>query len=300
MLGAGRSGSTLLERALGEAKGVVALGETVHMWERSVARHELCGCGEAFDACTFWSDVGQKAYGGWEALDLDETIAARHGVVRTRRIPELLAMGARRDWRQQRARLVDTLEGLYGAVRDVSGADLIIDSSKLPAYAALLRQARIDLRCLFVVRDPRGVAYSWAKSVERPEIVDERVLMPQYSPASATATWSAFAMIAHSLRACGVSMRTVRYEDFLRAPAQTVKDVLAFAQYASDDTGVAHVDGRTLHLTTAHTVAGNPMRFTVGDVELTPDESWRTRLSQADRRTVERLSIGVRRALGYD
>src|SRR5699024_6440790 len=124
----------------------------------------LCGCGVAFDRCEFWSDVGKRAFGGWPRLDIDDMVDLRHRVVRTRRIPELLTVGARPGWRLQRNRAVHRLESLYRAATDVSGARLLVDSSKLPAYAALLARARIDLRCVFIVRDPRGVAYSWAKS----------------------------------------------------------------------------------------------------------------------------------------
>lgn len=300
MLGSGRSGSTLLERALGESRGVAALGETVHMWRRGVAQDELCGCGAAFHQCEFWSRVGHTAYGGWRMLDLDDVIASRNRVVRTRRIPELLITGWDPGWRRQRDRLVTTLERLYYGAREESGAQVLVDSSKLPAYAALLRGAHIDLRCLFVVRDPRGVAYSWAKSVERPEIVGERVLMPRYSPARSTATWSAFAVVSQSLRAAGVKVRTVRYEDFLESPTRTVADILSFAQSPTEPADVPHISGRTLSLGEAHTVAGNPMRFATGDVELSPDEAWRANLSSRDRRVVYRLSLGLRSALGYE
>ncbi len=45
IVGSGRSGSTLVERALGGVTGVAALGEVVHMWDRSVRDDELCACG---------------------------------------------------------------------------------------------------------------------------------------------------------------------------------------------------------------------------------------------------------------
>src|SRR5713101_2080953 len=44
--GLGRSGSTLIERLLGELPGVCAVGEVVHMWRRGVVEGERCGCGE--------------------------------------------------------------------------------------------------------------------------------------------------------------------------------------------------------------------------------------------------------------
>ena len=43
--GLGRSGTTLLERILGELPGACALGEVVHLWDRDVRADERCACG---------------------------------------------------------------------------------------------------------------------------------------------------------------------------------------------------------------------------------------------------------------
>ena len=298
MVGSGRSGSTLLERALGDVPGVASLGETVHLWERGVRDHELCGCGLTFDKCEFWSAVGKAAFDGWETLDLSEVVADRHRVVRTRRYLELLTTSPSAQHRLERDRMVSRLGRLYGAAYDTSGARLLVDSSKLPAYAALARRAQVDLRCVHVVRDPRGVAHSWAKSVKRPEVVDEAVMMPRYGAARSAATWTTFAGLATGLRTRGVPLTTVRYEDFLDAPAETLQRLLDFAGH---DTGteLAHVDGRRIQLREAHTVAGNPMRFKTGAVDLVRDDAWRSQLPARDRRVVGLLTAGVRRAFGY-
>ncbi|MFD0886208.1 sulfotransferase, partial [Streptosporangium algeriense] len=63
--GLGRSGTTLLERLLGEVPGVTPLGEVAHLWTRGVLANEDCGCGKPFGACPFWREVGTRAFGGW-------------------------------------------------------------------------------------------------------------------------------------------------------------------------------------------------------------------------------------------
>ncbi|WP_426508005.1 hypothetical protein ACPPVO_56650 [Dactylosporangium sp. McL0621] len=68
--GLGRSGTTLLERLLGELPGVVPLGEVVHLWERDIAGDERCACGDHFSECGFWQAVGEKAFGGWRHVDV--------------------------------------------------------------------------------------------------------------------------------------------------------------------------------------------------------------------------------------
>jgi hypothetical protein len=62
--GLGRSGTTLLERVLGELPGVCPLGEVVHLRERDLRNGERCGCGATFSDCDFWRSVGEEAFGG--------------------------------------------------------------------------------------------------------------------------------------------------------------------------------------------------------------------------------------------
>src|SRR5499427_9656408 len=70
--GSGRSGSTMLERVLGEIPGFVNVGELIDLF-RHVARHgERCGCGELFADCPFWTSVGKRAFGGWDTESVAE------------------------------------------------------------------------------------------------------------------------------------------------------------------------------------------------------------------------------------
>ncbi len=87
--GLGRSGSTLLERLLGELPGVCASGEIVHLWQRGVAENERCGCGLEFSACDFWKQVGKEAFGGWDKIDASRIGHLKDAVDRTRMIPRL-------------------------------------------------------------------------------------------------------------------------------------------------------------------------------------------------------------------
>ncbi len=49
----------------------------------------------------------------------------------------------------------------------------------------------------------------------------------------------------------------------------------------------------------AHTVSGNPMRFTTGQVPITTDNRWRTALPAADRRLVTGLTLPLLAGYGY-
>src|SRR2546430_17108956 len=77
--GLGRSGTTLLERLLGELPGACALGEVVHLWDRDVRDDERCACGRPFSGCDFWRAVGERAFGGWDRVDVGPGLALRPG-----------------------------------------------------------------------------------------------------------------------------------------------------------------------------------------------------------------------------
>ena len=84
---AGPSGSTILERMLGELDGVCPAGELVHLWHRGIELDEPCGCGKPFSDCGFWTQVGDAAFGGWVNVPVERVKELREPVDRTRQIP---------------------------------------------------------------------------------------------------------------------------------------------------------------------------------------------------------------------
>jgi hypothetical protein len=298
IVGSGRSGSTLFERALGAVPGVAALGEVVHLWDRAVRDDELCGCGTPFHDCAFWSAVGRRAFGGWDRVDVDRLVAARRDVVRTRHVPGLLTGTPRRGWRVERDHLLDRLTGLLHAAQVESGARLLVDSSKMPSYAALLMRADVDLRCVHVVRDPRGVAWSMRKTVLRPEATGDD-LMHRTGVVESSLWWSAFDAVTAALRTRGTPFMTVRYEDFVADPGRVVRGVLDFASMPPAPGDLTHIDGSRIRLDANHQVAGNPMRFRLGEVPVRADEEWRNSLTTCEKSLVGVLTAGLRHRYDY-
>lgn len=292
LAGLGRSGTTLLERALAELPGVQALGEVNHLWRRSLVDDELCGCGEPFSRCPYWRAVGDQAFGGWDNVDVAAVEAAQREAMRLRHV---VGLARRRTALSRAAEVVaDHHRRVYEAASTVTGAQVVVDSSKHPALAYVLRRdPAIDLRIVHVVRDPRGVAYSWTKQVERPErrgSGSER-WMTQYSPSASALLWLAHNSSTAMLRALGDRVLLVRYESFVREPSQTLASIAQFADLDLDDAAaLAFVEPGALRLQPAHTVSGNPLRFTLGRLEIRVDEAWRTQLPRRDSLLVSALT----------
>ncbi|WP_308167627.1 glycosyltransferase [Catellatospora tritici] len=304
--GWGRSGSTLTDRLLGQAPDVCAVGEVTHTWERALRDNERCGCGVRFRDCDFWGRVGKVAYGGWDTLDVEQVLALKHRVDRMRFVARLaLPFWATR--RKNDLRTYGELHRkLYQAVAEVSGASVVVDSSKHASLAFALRHARgIDFRVLHLVRDGRAVAYSWSREVLRPEIVDAEVYMPTYSTVSSGLLWLVHNALFHLLDWVGTPVLRMRYEDFVAAPADSLRRIRGFSDLPTGkmdllDRPAATADGLpTAQLAATHTVAGNPMRFTTGALTLRLDAAWRAKLAARKRRVLSLITWPLRARYGY-
>ncbi len=225
IVGAGRSGSTIFERLLGGFPGFVNVGELVEVFRQIAPRNERCGCGALFSDCSFWQAVGDRAFDGWEPHLVEQNAARQRRVARQRYLAKLAnpRLGSE-SFREQLTEYCDVQYRLYRAIQQVSKADVIVDASKAIApLIALRNEPRIDLRVLHLVRDVRGVSYSWAKSdVSRPHATDQtRGTMASFSVARTAARWTRMetqAALAGTLMKPSV---TVRYEDLVDNPAET-------------------------------------------------------------------------------
>ncbi len=299
--GFGRSGSTLLDRLLGQLPGFVSLGEVKYLWERGLLENQSCGCGEPFRTCPFWTAVGLRGFGGWDRIDVAEVVALMRAVDRHRYVPFLAAPNAAPAAFQDRLRRIAAiLTPLYAAIRDVAGVPVMVDSSVDPSTAILLRRVPgIDLRVAHLIRDSRGVAMSWAKRVVRPEVVDRRAYMPSYRPTSTALRWDVDNALFDALRRAGAPTAVVRYEDVVAAPRATLIRLARLAGRAVADADLAFVSGGAADLGIAHTVAGNPMRFETGRLELRVDDAWRSDMPGAARGAVWALTWPLLRRYGY-
>ncbi|WP_030436620.1 sulfotransferase [Actinoplanes subtropicus] len=294
--GLGRSGTTLVERLLGELPGVCALGEVVHLWQRDLRDDERCGCGAKFSACGFWRRVGALAFNGWHNVDVDRVHYLRDAVERTRHIPRLAtAVEAPEEVHEY----AEYYSRIYSAAHEVSGARIVVDSSKHSALAHVLRwSGDLDLRVVHVVRDARGVAYSWTKTVDRPE-TDGTQQMTRYSPGRSALLWNAHNAAFGLLARRGVAVRRIRYEEFVTDPRAALAGIATFAGLDVGPADLDFVHDGQADLKVGHSAAGNPMRFTVGRLALRRDDSWVSALPPRQRRLVGAVCGPMLRAYGY-
>jgi Sulfotransferase family len=284
--GSGRSGSTLLERALGEMPGFVNVGELIDLFRREASRAERCGCGRPFADCTFWAGVGERAFGGWADPRLADVHPLQRRVAQQRYLPRLLVMPlAGRRFRADVARYGACYASVYRAIAAEAGTACVVDASKWPVQALALYRGGIDVRVIHLVRDVRGVAHSLTKRAKRP-------------PATA-ARWVSYQGQAGLLRRCGLPFARVRYEDFVRQPRGTVETALTELGLSYRPADLDHLGEGSVTLSPSHGIHGNPSRSSSGEITLRTDEAWRERMSRPNRIIVTAIGLPVLLRYGW-
>jgi Sulfotransferase family len=291
--GSGRSGSTLLDRVLGQIPGFVSTGELNVLPQAALGENRLCGCGLPFDACPFWAGVGQTAFRGWSAVQsADLQTAMAFSDVEALR----LLLGGRP---RSRPRADQALSRLYHGISEQAGGATVVDSSKAPRYAALLATIPgLDLRVIHLVRDSRGVAYSWGKVVKRPDVPGRDVEMLRMGAAAVGARWLMHNAMMEMLSR-RVPVARLSYERFLAKPRDELRHVLSRLTPDLPPTALDFLHGSTVHLEPDHTVMGNPMRLQTGDVPLRLDDAWTSAMAGMPKAVVTAMTWPLLLRYGY-
>ena len=298
--GLGRSGSTLLDRMLGQLPGFFSAGEVREVWQRGVRENRLCGCGTPFRECEVWARVGRAAFGGWDRIDVDEVMKLARNADRHSCFPLLLFPQAWPPFAANLRRYVTLLTSLYRAIRDVTESQTIIDSSKTPSSAFVLRQVPdVDLSAVHLIRDSRAVAYRWTKKVRRPDTRGRVVDPHRYAPWRVALRWVMRNTMMEILGRTSVPGVRVLHENLVTSPRPELERILAVLRESVQPEDLAFVSNAQVVLGTNHTVMGSPLRLVTGPVKLGLDEQWKTAFGRGPRRMVTALTRPLLRRYGY-
>ena len=301
--GEGRSGSTILSAILGNKQGYLPVGELPVVWH-ALRTNELCGCERPFANCPFWRAVGIAAFGGWDSVDVETVLDQQARFTRHSRIPMLIMQGHKHRPEPAFRAYCERMGRLYRAIKDVSGCSVIVDSTKSPPSAMLLRSVpNIDLRVVHLVRDSRGVAYSWNKPQitniqyrEHPTLKDRH--MTTMRPWQSALWWDIKNLLLHAMIPENQRM-LVRYERLTSQTTHELKRIVDFAEErTTSDIATAH-PSPTFSSKAFHTLGGNPVRFVRGEISLLPDMWWRTQMPPTQKAIVSGLTLPLLVAYGY-
>ncbi len=208
VMGAGRSGSTILGVTLGNCANVFYAGE-LDKWLLRSGRPKL----QDEQRTRFWDAVGERVtdpeplFGGQAHQYLERSSALFR--VRRRSVRRRIRMPYRR-----------VMEELYRAVAEVADVTHVVDSSHYPLRARELQALDgIELYLLFLVRDPESVVASFAR---------EDVPEPQFNAATTNAyLWLTNLIAVRTFLRHPTERRLViRHEEFLADPEGVTRCLL--------------------------------------------------------------------------
>ena len=293
--GIGRSGSTVLADALGSLPGYVSVGELHHFWGRGAIENWQCGDGQLFNTHPVWRnclDAVTSASPREPIIDkFQRTEKLRHA---RHKIPRKIPDALRKDVETYRR---DFLK-IYASLQEQTGADVIVDSGKVPFHAALLQGCPdLDFRILHLIRDPCALVL--AKSQPK------KSLGANGKP--------------HEMERAGALRSVLRWRqrnrDIFRLAAHGPYTRMAYSAFASDPAnavGIAlqnlglpwpgdmddHFPNGTFERKSGLSFSGNPNRLNQPSVTICNDETWRTSLSKPTQVIAHLICAPTMRSLG--
>lgn len=296
--GWGRSGSTILASLLGQVPGYLSVGELRHLWDRGLLKGMACACSRPLRECDLWSRAA-KDFIDRPREEIERILRLREGFSTL----DCARQALRRDpavdntLLEYAAHLSKILKDLQAA----TGCRVIVDSSKRPQHGYVLELIpEVDLRVLHLVRDPRGVAYSWRRKRVYSEDGGGPRYMKRYRPYTSSIHWVVRNLLTEILwnRNDGKSRYLrVGYEEFTESPREVITRILRFVEESSPLD--FFLDERTVEMGATHEISGNPSRFHAGRVEIRDDARWRQEMRRMDRAEATIAALPLLRRYGY-
>jgi hypothetical protein len=165
-------------------------------------------------------------------------------------------------WRPERhpdlRRFLEAASEFYHGLAARTGAEVIVDSSNSPVFAALLTRAPgIRVHVIHMIRDLRGVVSSW----QRP-----KGYISAMSPQRCTVRWYRANLGAELLKNRAAKFVRLRFEDFIARPQPTLEELASSVR--GFPVRCSFVRGEYARIHPQHLAGGNPDKLLCGEILL--------------------------------
>ncbi len=295
--GFGRSGSTLVSELLHLDEDFVNVGELRHFWKRVLRDNMLCGCGQAFTHCGFWSriiDELRQRLGG--NFDVEKMVALQEEVDAIARLPSVVWPRLRsQEFQVKHRRYCEILTQLIESISTVAPDKILVDASKTPMHGFLLHDTGFfEIRVLHFVRDARAVGYSWLRKKHRTEVHWQKTYMPQYSSLKTAIWWGGANIFSEILGNRVGSVLRLNYEDFCESPSETMSQIVRFAK----DNPPEDMPPYPLRKSSCCSIGGNPSKYGT-ELDISLDREWETAMGRRDFWTITPLVLPLLQRYAY-
>jgi hypothetical protein len=242
--GNGHSGSTLLDIILGNGENCFSAGELSCVVRKGL-QEEFCSCNSKISDCKFWRSVFD-IWAQTRPISFEKYCDLRHNYERNATFLRTWFNVFFPSEKFKQYRISTSL--LFDAIHQVSGASIIIDSSKSPQRIAILRGI-VDLQVIHLCREFKGVLNSAKQSIKK-DIA--KGIEADSHPRRTDKTlfdWVLTNALC-SLFTFGINSKKLKYKDYIQKPECLIKFNPAFAKI-----------GEKEFFSASHMLAGNHLRL---------------------------------------
>jgi hypothetical protein len=318
LLAASHSGSTLLAMLLGAHRDAATVGELKATSLGNPDQYR-CSCGSLLKSCEFWLKVNARMAEKGIPFQITQARTSIHEVPSKyahRLLKPLyrdepwetardIALSFSPAWRRHLKETQQRNLALVETLHELTGAKIIIDSSKLALRAKyLLRADSLEIKIIRLIRDGRGVSLTYTDEwnfadASNPALraggTGDIERKQQNRPMSEAAReWRRSNEAADALvKTLSTSQYLqVKYEDLCSNPDSVLQTICEFLKL---DPARLVKNFRSVE---KH-VVGNGCRFdTTSDIRL--DDRWKTHLSKEDLQTFDAVAGDLNRKYGYN
>ena len=267
IMGCGRSGTTILTMILGNHSGFLSVGE-LNAFRKAWQNNEVCSCGRRVTNCKIWHEIGRMFYSTNAQYEYGKMCVFQADFERQRAIwKQVFGIYKNQEVRDYRR----YIHKIFWTLHELSSCKAVIDSSKSVGRAlSLLRNEKVDAQIIHLVRDPRGLCYSYQKT-------DVSMAVKKFH--SVALYWNSTNLLCELLKLYYGHKRIIRirYEDLVFSPNKTLDRIQDFLK--EDLLDVKHKINSGEAFERGHVAKGNYLRTQKAPLTLKPDYSWKTKLS---------------------
>lgn len=258
LMGAGRSGTTILASLLGASKDILTIGE-MHQFLEHIVYDKNCSCGKSLEKCEFWTTIVSDYYEKdiSELKKMDDYMVA---IESHSKIP--LSFFKSNDEH------VKFHEDFYARITKLKPSKYYLDSAKFISRVLQLRKSdKLNVKIIYLVRDVRGVINSFAKNVQT-----------QKNPISTIIYYTMINTAAQIVKwTYPKEILKLKYEDFIENSTDTLDKIERFIN--TDLTDVKYVITHEKYIDMPHIIGGNRLK-SKSKIKLRKDLAWKTNISR--------------------
>jgi hypothetical protein len=303
IVGHERSGSTFLDILLGNHPEIVDVGELCTFYRFGPMEKRYCSCGKKIEECSFWKKVKEsftrriKHKDFYKQIEIQDYFERKYNMPRW--ILDNLSSG------KKLGQYLNVVDFLYQSIAEVSGKQIIVDSSKsrLRAYwiSRLNQRGGINIYLVHLIRDGRGVVWSHKKlykNLYEKELINRPEFIIKKSTLYLTSRWlrvNTLSKIVGKIYPTGKAIY-MRYEDLVQDPVRELERISGIVGFDVFPLKTLLEENRPLSV--AHLVGGNSLRMSK-NITPKPDYEWEEKLPDITKRVFWGLAGWYAKKYGY-